>query len=774
MSRRARRWRLQDRFLALVVGLVLALQLLVFVAVDVSVNRAVAESLGHELDVGERFWARFINAREEQLADSAGLLAADFGFRGAVASLDIPTMRSALDNHALRLGATLTALHGPAGEWLTGSANADPGRLAHGVAAAQADGRASGLVMLPGGVFQLATVPVMAPDLVGWVSLGLPVDVALLNEFRALSSLDVAIRADGAYPVSTLPGLARSGTDLADLSGQGMVSLPEGDYQLSVQPIPASGPSPAAVLLLASRQDALAPYQRLKLWVVGLSALGALLALAVAALVGRGVSRPVSQLAGAARRVADGDFSMRVPPSRNDEVGDLADAFNRMQEHLQVRESRILHQARHDGLTGLPNRAHATHMLEAAIEQAASAGGACAVLMVDLDRFKEVNDTLGHAFGDDLLLEVAKRLGSAVRKVDTVGRMGGDEFVAILPGLQREAAMASALDLARRLREPIRLSGTQVAIESSIGVALFPEHGERAEPLLRRADMAMYEAKDRHLPACLYQPGREESHLRQLGLMSDLRQAEARGQLRLVFQPKLQLPEGEARHAEALLRWNHPGLGPISPEEFIPLAERAGIIHDLSHFVIDGALSACRAWADAGLDLGVSINLSVIDLLDDALPDTIVEALSRHGVAPGRLIVEVTESAVMRDIDYAVRVLERLRDAGVKLSIDDFGTGHSSLSQLKRLPVHELKIDKSFVMRLVAGSDDDIIVRSTIEIGHNMGLSVIAEGVETEAGLSLLKRYGCDMAQGFLFSPPLEAADFVGWCRRNARPDPVG
>ncbi|TXK65750.1 putative bifunctional diguanylate cyclase/phosphodiesterase [Alkalisalibacterium limincola] len=780
MRRGGRQWRLQDRIVAWLVGLIVVLQLLVFIAVDLSVNRAVASQLRQELEVGARIWDRYVSSRGEALVDSAGVLAGDFGFRRAVATGDEPTMRSALANHVLRLGGDLAILHSVRGEWraATGAAVEElqgSAEIARHVERARMEGRATGVFVLGGRAHQVATVPVMAPDVIGWVSVAQPLDDGALAGFREMTGLDAMIRLagrdgsqDGSVVASTLAGgpdaAGRSGVDPARIDGFVVLARDVGAGG-------ATGAGPgreaAQLVLLAPTEAALAPYRRLQVWILALSLSGAFLAVVVAVFVAGSVSRPVAAMATAARRVAGGDFSARVTPHGGREVVALGDAFNRMQEALAARESRILHQASHDGLTGLPNRVSAARRLDEEIARAREGRGACSVLMIDLDRFKEINDTLGHAFGDALLLEVARRLRAGVRSGDMVARLGGDEFLAILPGSGLEAARELAVRVSAAIKAPMELSGTQVAIESSIGLAAFPDHADAAEPLLRRADMAMYQAKGEHLPVCTYEPGREESHLRQLKLMSDLRRAQARGQLRLVFQPKLSLPEGRVCHAEALLRWNHHELGPIGPDEFIPLAERSGIINTLSDFVIDGALAACRAWLDAGLDLGVAINLSAIDLLDDKLPDAILGHLRRHRLPPRHLIVEVTESAVMRDIEYAVRVLERLRAAGVRLAIDDFGTGHSSLAQLKRLPVDELKIDKSFVMRLVEGSDDDVIVRSTIEIGHNMGLSVIAEGVETEAGLALLKRYGCDMAQGYLFSPPLESAAFAGWCNRH-------
>jgi len=491
--------------------------------------------------------------------------------------------------------------------------------------------------------------------------------------------------------------------------------------------------------------------------------LAGLIALGVAAMVGRGISRPVSQLAEAAQRIQAGDYSQPVEAPGRDEISGLANAFGQMQRGIAAREERILHQANHDTLTGLPNRAFARAKLEQTMQATGEARGA--VLMLDLDRFKEINDTLGHDFGDQVLQEIGKRLRHSVRNVDTVARLGGDEFMVLLEDVDGDSAQERAQSLLKRLRLPLDLPTTRVTLDCSIGVALRPDHGRDAQTLLRRADIALYDAKQARSGVAVYREGRDEVHLRQLGLMGDLRQSITHGELRLKFQPKVDLVHRQVHHVEALLRWDHPVLGAVPPDEFIPLAERSGFVHELTRFVLESALAQNARWRDQGLDLGVAINLSAMDLMDADLPDFIHDCQRRHQVPPEKIILEITEGALMRDVDYAVRMLHRLRAGGIRLSIDDFGTGYSSLAQLKRMPVDEIKIDKSFVMQMIEGSDDAVIVRSTIELGHNMGLSVIAEGVETDVSLALLTSYRCDMVQGYFFSAPLAADELAAWCR---------
>jgi diguanylate cyclase (GGDEF)-like protein len=434
---------------------------------------------------------------------------------------------------------------------------------------------------------------------------------------------------------------------------------------------------------------------------------------------------------------------------------------------VAVASRRLRHLALHDELTGLPNRT----LLYERVEDATRSGEPAALLLIDLDRFKEVNDTLGHDHGDRLLEEVARRLERALRRDDTLARLGGDEFAVLLRDVPDRAA---AVELAGRLQDalerPFTLNGVVAILEASIGIAHCPDHGSDVNLLVQRADVAMYDAKRGRTRIETYSEDRDPYSAERLQLLAELRAAIAGGQLVLHYQPKVTLAPGGERVAgvEALVRWDHPTRGLLPPSEFVPLAERSGAIADLTRWVLDTALGQCRAWRDAGLDLSVAVNLAAPNIVDRALPDLVAGLLDRWQLPGDRLECEISEHTVMADQRRALDVLERLRALGVRLSLDDFGSGHSSLAYLKRLPLDEVKIDRSFVMGMSEDADDAAIVRSTIDLARHLGLAVVAEGVETEATLRDLTSLSCDVAQGYFVSRPLPADELGAWLRARA------
>jgi diguanylate cyclase (GGDEF)-like protein len=431
---------------------------------------------------------------------------------------------------------------------------------------------------------------------------------------------------------------------------------------------------------------------------------------------------------------------------------------------LAEKQAENEYQALHDSLTGMPNRMLFQQRLVEAIAEGRRTGETLAVMLIDLDHFKEINDTLGHHFGDLLLQEIGPRLSSVLRENDLMARLGGDEFGIVLPELPTDdVAMRIADRLLEELETPVSVEGLALDVSGSVGIALFPAQANDAEALMRRADVAMYSAKENGGGYELYDDDMDRHNPARLTLIGQVRPALEGGEFAIYYQPKVRLSDGRAAGAEGLIRWEHPSLGLLSPDEFIPLVEKTVLLRPLTHHVIETVLKQWREWADMGIRIPIAINVSPRSLLDQELPEQVQEQLRRWDVPPAFLRMELTESFMMGDSGRSSQVLDALADVGVGLSIDDFGTGYSSLSYLKRLPIEEIKIDRSFVMQMHVDANDFMIVRATVDLGRNLGLRVVAEGVEDLATFDRLAEFGCDEAQGYYISRPLSAVEFTRW-----------
>jgi diguanylate cyclase (GGDEF)-like protein/PAS domain S-box-containing protein len=452
-----------------------------------------------------------------------------------------------------------------------------------------------------------------------------------------------------------------------------------------------------------------------------------------------------------------------VPVRENDQITHWI-AFLRDVTEAKKQVMMLRHQAMHDGLTGLPNRVFLYDRLDKAINQARLTGSPVALLLMDLDRFKEVNDTFGHHFGDLLLKEVALRVKADVESADTVARLGGDEFAILIAG-PRDAQHVAAV--ARRLldnlQKPFVVEGRVLEVGASIGIALYPTHGTDARTLLRLADVAMYAAKQAQAGYRFHSEEYESRNPDDLALVVELRDAIERDELELYYQPKLHLKSGLMTRAEVLIRWNHPKRGLLSPAAFIPIAERTGVIRSLTDWIFDRALKQVRTWHDEGAPVHVAVNVSAKSLQEQTLPTKVHDLLKKWRVDARFLKIEITESSIMADPAHALAILSLVQSLGVRLSVDDFGTGYSSLSHLRQLPIDEIKIDKSFVTGMINSDADATIVRTVIDLAHNLGKQVCAEGVEDEATWRLLGDLGCDLAQGYWISRPMKADDFMKW-----------
>lgn len=732
-----------------------------------------------QLQVASSAFVRQLADVSARVAESVNLLALDYALRASFAQRDQATLLSALRNHGRRVGASqMFAID------VEGGVQADTrGDFPRGARFPHADlvdraleRPAAAVVAWKGGAYWMVVVPVFAPSLTGFVAAAIPVDDRLLTRLQRQSTLPkrvelASLGADGRWSV-----LAHGGESagLATTLQAPAARLPTrpltadiGGREYVVQGVwleRSESSAPVAALLGYSVDDALRPYRSVAAAWGALSLLGLLAGLVGAWLIARGVARPVERLAATARGIAAGDYSAvdagraAVARGRNDELAQLASAFASMASSIREREARILHQAGHDQVTGLSNRAAAEVEIDRVL--AAAPDTPAALLMVGLGRLPEIIKTLGHEVCDRAMRQAGERLRQPVRG-GLVARATDGQFSVFLPQANRQGAIATAFRIVEALSEPYHEADLTLDLAPAVGIALAPAHGSAAGSLLRRAEVALIASLWSDDPVSVYDAATDPHRPERLSLMADLREAIA-GDAGIVlhFQPKLDLRSGAIDSAEALVRWRHPRLGMVPPDTFVPLAEESGNIRRLTRWVLAAGIAQAARWQEQGVQLRLSLNISARDLDDADLPRRVAELLAIHRVRPGGIVLEVTESAIMGKPDAAIAVLRRLAEQGVDLSIDDFGVGQSSFAYLRRLPVRELKVDRTFVGRLGDGREDQLIVRSIVELGHHLGYRVTAEGVDDPGALAFLAAIGCDHAQGYLVSKPLDAAAF--------------
>lgn len=772
---------LHKKILILVLGLLLVSITLIGSAVLLSTSTAVQMQAKEKLETGQRVFERLLTEHGSQLLDSASVLVSDFGFKQAVTSQDIPTIESALENTGARIDANLIALVSPDGMLVAqigkirGMASADLKPL---LDAAVSRGSHSTIALIDTHILQLVVLPVKAPLPVAWIIIGLEIDQNFAAQIKGLTNLDVSFLAEReqARPlsVSTLAqalfvtqpedeAKARFDMHLEHSSrGEEYMTLPvplvrNQQYQITAQ-------------LHASLHEANEIFRTLQMQILSIAALALVLSILGALLTSRTVTRPIADLVQATERISLGNYQQQLCYDRkaSAEIVALGQSFATMQQVIAEREELLSRQAYVDPLTGLSSRAAISDFLDQLLRMPPST---FCVMRLNINGFKMINDTFGYEIGDEVLKSMAQTLRSLIPGAGHTARLGADEFAAVLVESdvgRREALILELIELIQRPIAQAKVSACQIRI----GIAVYPEHGGESETLLRRAEIALNHAKDQKLSYAYYLAGQDESHRRQIRLVADLKVAIAQSRLELFYQPKYDIKAARVTQVEALLRWIHEDFGFVPPDEFVALAEQSGLMPLLSQWVIEQAARQCRAWKDKWTDrnqrIAIAINLSAYDV-NEKLPQKLALVLKDNGIDASDLILEITESAFMENTQQAIIILNQLRQMGFPLSIDDYGTGYSSLGQLKNMPVHELKIDKSFVLNLDKDSNDQLIVRSTIELARTMGLGVVAEGVETIEACHLLRHWGCDKLQGYYFSKPLPAAKFEDWLEQSGQ-----
>lgn len=737
-----------------------------------------------QIDVGQRVFVSLLQHNTQSLKQATQVLAADFAFREAVATNDAETIESALESYQGRIRAQIAFYISNDENLVVGTSeakvilNSIDAREDSRQAIIQSNAGTLKFDIVDGKPYQLITVPVKAPETIGWIVMGFAVDSQLASQIKQLTHLDVTFVKKTSTKdwqlVSSTADKALSNLLLktvADLYRQRLtlhsVDLNDQTYHLKIRALHET-PDEALLVVL---QGSVAPFTQdlnilFKVMLV-LTLIGVVIFAVLIWYVSRKTTEPIAELVRDADKIAMGDYETEIQVSSTDEVGYLAKAMNGMREAVLQRSLRIQRLAFNDELTGLSNRLAFNQGVHQAISTHADSQQKLSVIVINIHRFKPINQTLGRDFGDDLLRHVGQVLKQHVlSEQDMVARLDADEFAVLLQHTDQAKATRYADKIQQVFEQPVSVQGQAIDVRTGIGIALYPDHGVDEEALLNHAETALQESRAKKSPWIVYNTALEIDQSETLTLISDLKQAIQHDQLLLYIQPKIDITTRRAVGGEALIRWVHPEKGMIFPDQFIPFAEQTGVISDITNWML---LRACQVLADfqkQGLRLSLAVNLSTRDLNNMQLPAQIAHLLSSHGLEAKALKLEITEGSLMQDPERAELVVKKLAAMGLHLAIDDFGTGYSSLAYLRQLPVQELKIDRSFVMFMDKNSGDASIVKSTIDLAHNLGLMVVAEGIENEYVLNQLARLGCNEGQGYFIGKPMPEKDFSIWLQR--------
>ena len=715
------------------------------------INDASAKHEGsRQLEDGRRVFLRLLDSDRTQLTQAAQAVARDYGFRSAVAVHDTATLTSALENSGGRIGAALVVLTSLDGEVIAASgAHVKVG--AHFPVADDNDG----IMADNGRIYQVVSVPVKSPLPVAWVAMGFELDESAAQNLADITGLGVTL--------SVVQNAG--GNDIIDVVPKGMART--SDVVTRRIELSREGSEQVVAVLSRSLTEARIPFERLT-GVLFLIAALSLIASALAAFwLARNITRPLHALTDAIDKMRAGNYEATFNVQRRDELGVLAEGLQMMQSAVQVRDQSIRRLAYQDALTGLMNRTAFSAALGSAL--AASDGIPLAVAVIDLHRFRRINEHLGYSVGDAVLAQIAERI-SAVPSVNSAfARLAGDQFAAFTHLKDRAELQAWGATLLAALAEPVYVEAQPIDIVATLGLSLAEDRQVSADEFMRSAELALDRARSEKRVLAIYERALKPAPRDQLSLLGELRHAVENDELRLYFQPKIELATLRVAGAEVLLRWQHPTRGLLGPAEFISFAEQTGFIRRLTRWTLDHAVALGSEWHRSGKALKLAVNISADDIGDARFDSRVAASLSRHQLPPALLTLELTESGFIEDPARALVMLDAIAALGVSLSIDDFGTGYSSLSQLSRMPVHEMKIDRSFIQELESHPEFATVVRAAIEMGHGLGLKVVAEGIETEVAAARLRELGCDVAQGYLYAKPMPAEALMKWLEGRER-----
>ena len=755
------------------------LQLAGLLPLGYTLDRHATKIAENQIEISERIFVNLLQHNTQNYKQAAQILTADYAFREAIASADEETIRSALSNYQARIHSQVAYYFSLDGSVQVSNAMTSSGmrKINAQMAAYHYKSGALQFEIIDNQPFQLITVPVKAPALVGWIVLGFKIDHQLSSQIKQLTNLDVTFidkTTTGWKLIDTTLPASLGQQLLQTMSGiyqkqMSLQSIQQGDnqYFLKTRALHEKNGELILVVLQGSVTKFVNELDTLFNSMILLTIIGLLLFALVAWYLSRVTVQPITDLLRSAREITEGNFSQFIELKRSDELGQLGNAFNVMVKAILERKERIKKLAFTDSLTGQANRLSFMQSLQEAIGAHALTKQPFSVLVLNIDRFKPVNSVLGRGFGDELLRIMGKQLARQVTSPrDVVARLDADEFAVILHETVQTGATQYADKIRQWLESPVHVLGQPIDVRVGIGIAMFPAHGENEETLLHHAETAQQACKDKKAGWIVYSSALDTDQSASLSMISALKQAAMNDEMLLYVQPKVDIHSRKVLGAEALVRWVHPEKGMIFPDQFIPFAEQTGVISKVTQWMLEKACAELAALKQQGIRVSMAVNLSTRDLNNSHLPDQIAALLARHGLTSEMLKLEITESSLMQDPERAQLVLRKLSGMGLHMAIDDFGTGYSSMSYLRHLPVHELKIDKSFVMFMDKNPGDLAIVKSTIDLAHNLGLKVVAEGIENEDVMHKLDKLGCNEGQGYFIGKPMPVHDFAIWLER--------